>query len=125
MINPTAEGRRLIIGMLGIIFIIALIAFGTSQCARQRNAASQARVDASQAAAASESAKDAIETVSRSGEAQAASEQLTRDNERSIREAEGAAVKVNPAVQDAGLRALCRRAAYKDAPRCAAFRKVN
>ncbi len=114
---------RAVMGALGIVLIVALFAFGTSQCAKRRNAASQARVDSAQADAASNSAADAIGTVARSGEAQAASEQLTRDNERAIRDAPGADVRVDMGVHTAGLKALCQRAAYKDAPRCAPFRR--
>lgn len=114
---------RAVIGAIGIVLIVAMFAFGTSQCTKRRNAASQARVDSAQAGAASNSAADAIATVAKDSEASAASEQLTRDNERDIRSAEGADVRVNPSVHGAGLQALCRRTAYRDAPRCAPFRK--
>ncbi len=114
---------RVTVMVIGVILIIGVIAFGASQCAKRKNEAAQSRVDSAQAGAAANSAADAIGTVARSGEASAASEQLTRDNERDIRSAEGADVRVNPSVHGAGLQALCRRTAYRDAPRCAPFRK--
>ncbi len=109
---------RLTLGVVGIIFIIALIAFGTSQCARQRNAASQARVDAGQAAAASESAKNASQVQSTVNANEVASEALGRTNEQEIRNAQGSNAVVSPAARDAGLLALCRRASYRDREQC-------
>ncbi len=114
--------HRLTLGVLGIILILALVAFGTSQCSKRRDAASQARMDAAQGQAASESGRDAIGTVARSGEAAAASEELTRANEQAIRNATGADDRVNLAVHVAGLKALCRRKAFADDPRCAPFK---
>ncbi len=115
---------RITLAALGAILIIALIAFGTSQCSKRRNAAAQARTDAAQAGAAQNSAADAIGTVAKAGERDAASEDLTRANDRDIRAADGANDKVKAGVASAGLQALCRRNAYKDDPRCAQFRKA-
>lgn len=114
---------RLTLGVLGVILIIGLIAFGTSQCSKRRNAASQARTDAAQAGAAQDSAAQAINTVAAAGEAEAASEDLTRANERDIREADGAGTRVAPSVDYAGRAALCKRLAYRDKPECSMFRK--
>lgn len=107
--------------VLAAILLLALIAFGVNQCSKRKSEAAQARVSASQAEAQSDSARDAITTVARSGEETAASEQLTRDSERAIRAAPGADARVDMGVHSAGLAALCKRAAYKDAPRCAPF----
>lgn len=109
---------RTIAMIVGGLMLIALIVFGVTQCDKRRSERAQARVDAGQAAAASESAKDAIGTVSEAGKRESGSEALTRDNERAIREAEGAGDRVKPAVDLEGRRALCRRAAYKDDPKC-------
>ncbi len=113
------------IALIAGLVLLALLALYVPSCLqKQRSQAAQARVDASQAAAAQDSAKDAIGTVARSGEDQAASEALTADNERAIRAAEGANERVNTDVHTQGLIALCKRAAYRDAPRCAPFKGV-
>ncbi len=112
------------IALIAGLVLLAFLAFAIPSCLqKQRNAASQARVDNAQAGAAQESAKDAIEAVAKAGESQAASEDLTRSNERDIRAADGADEQVNMDVHTQGLIALCRRQAYRDAPRCAQFRK--
>ncbi len=109
---------RIIAMAVAAILLVGALLFGVRQCQKQRSAASQARVERSQAEAASNSAADAIGTVAASGEREAASEGLSRDNEREIRAAEGAAASVNPKVRDAGIAALCRRDSYANDPRC-------
>jgi Flp pilus assembly protein TadB len=101
-------------GFVFLLLIVAAIHFW--QLSRSR--AAQSRVEASQAAAASNSAADAVNTVAASGEREAASEALTRSNERDIRNAQGSTASVDPAVRDAGLRALCMRRAYSSDARC-------
>lgn len=113
---------RLIAMVVAAILLIAIAGFALNQCQKRRSAAAQARVDRSQAEAASESARDAIGTVTRRGAEETASEQLTRDNERDIRAAEGANDRVNMGVHSTGLRALCKRDAYKHTPRCKIYR---
>lgn len=105
----------MIVGALVLLIAVSLL---LSQCSKRRNEAVQSRVDASQSNAAATSAGEAINTVARSGEAEKASEDLTRTNERDIRAAEGAGDKVKSGVNDAGLKALCRRHAYRNDPRC-------
>jgi Flp pilus assembly protein TadB len=85
---------------------------------KSRSQGAQARVDTAQSGAASNSAADAIGTVAASGARESASEDLTRQNEVNIRAANGSGDAVNPAVRDAGIQALCRRAAYRNDPRC-------
>lgn len=85
---------------------------------KSRSLAAQSRVEHAQTGALSNSAADAVTTVAASGANEAASEDLTRSNEQQIRSADGANDKVNPAVRDAGIAALCRRDAYKNDPRC-------
>jgi FtsZ-interacting cell division protein ZipA len=109
---------KLIAMIVGAVLLLGIIAFGVHSCDQRRSKAAQSRVERSQAEAASNSAADAINTVAASGEASRASEDLTRSNERDIRNAQGANDKVNPAVRDAGLAALCKRQAYANDPRC-------
>jgi ABC-type multidrug transport system fused ATPase/permease subunit len=107
--------RAIVLTLIGLMLVAAFV-FGTNQCSQRRNQAAQSRVERSQAEAASNSAADAIDTVAASGKAEAASEDMTRNNDKEIRNAEGASDAVNPAVRDAGLRSLCRRPAYRNAP---------
>jgi len=115
-------GMRAIAMVAGGILIVALLLFGVSQCQKRRNAASQARVEQSQAQAAQDSAKDAINTVAASGERESASEDLTRSNDKDIRAAEGANQRIPTGVDVAGRKALCRRAAYANDPKCKAVK---
>lgn len=78
----------------------------------------QARVDASQGKAKDDSGKDAVATVAASGAREAAIAEVTRANETEIRNAKGADAGVDPAVRDAGLRSLCRRASAQNDPKC-------
>jgi biopolymer transport protein ExbB/TolQ len=109
---------KLIAMVVGALLLIVVVGFTVRSCDQRRSRASQARVERSQAEAASNSAADAIGTVARSSEASRASEELTRSNEQQIRGAAGANDKVNPAVRDAGIAALCRRQSYANDPRC-------
>lgn len=110
--------------MLGLIVLLVVIVIfaGPAACQKIRSQGAQSRVERSQAEAASNSAADAIGTVAASGEATAASEELTRSNEKEIRDAQGADERVGAGVNAAGLRSLCRRAAYRDDPRCGVFK---
>lgn len=78
----------------------------------------EARLGRNQADAASESGSDAVNTVGKAGDREAASDALTRSNDQEIRNAEGSDAKVATPARDAGLAALCRRAAYRNDPRC-------
>lgn len=120
-------GREITSRVVGLIvgglILFLLVSFGLYQCDKRRSERAQSRVDAAQAEAATNSASDAIGTVSRRGAEETAAEQLTRDNERDIRAAPGAGDQVNAGVNAAGLKALCRRDAYKNTERCKIFRK--
>lgn len=112
---------RLLAMIAGVIVLILLVGFTVRSCDQRRDRAAQERLEAAQAGAAAESSADAINTVSRSGDAAAASEELTRTNEKEIRNAEGADARVGAGVDVAGRRSLCKRAAYRDDPKCKLF----
>jgi predicted lipid-binding transport protein (Tim44 family) len=118
MFGLSALATRIIAGAIALVLLVLVVGFGVRSCDKRRSQAAQSRVEHSQAQAASNSAADAVGTVARSGEAESASEALTRSNEQQIRAAPGANDKVNPAVRDAGIAALCRRDAYRNDPRC-------
>lgn len=118
MIRGYEIGAKLIAIVVGVIALILIVGLTVRSCDSHHNKAAQSRVDAAQGEAQANSAADAVNTVAASGEATAASEELTRSNERDIRGAEGANDKVNPAVRDAGIAAICKRQAYANDPRC-------
>ena len=111
------------IAVIAAIAALMLLAALVPGCIAKRHAqAAQARVDASQAQAASDSAKDAINATAAAGARETASEDMTRTNDSRIRASEGAGVRVGAGVNMEGRRALCRRAAYRDDPKCAMFK---
>lgn len=114
---------KLIALVVGIIVLILVAGLFVRSCDKRRAAASQARVERSQAEAASNSAADAVNTVAASGEAERASSDLGRSNERDIRAAQGANQRVGTGVDVAGRAALCKRKAYANDPKCAPFRR--
>lgn len=118
MIRGYAIAGRTIALVVGVIVLILAVGLFVRSCDQRRSRAAQERVEDSQAQAASNSAADAIATVSRSGEAEKASEDLTRANDRDIRAADGANVQVGAGVNAAGRAALCKRAAYRNDPKC-------
>lgn len=83
-----------------------------------KSAETEARLGRNQADAAHASGGDAVDTVGKQGAAEAAADDLTRRNDDDIRNAEGADAPVAPAAAAAGMRGLCRRAAYRDSARC-------
>lgn len=115
-------GKKIALEVIGIavlaLLLIVAIGFGVRSCDKRHSQAAQSRVERSQAEAASNSAADAINTVTGVGSNQAASEELGRTNERDIRAAQGAGERVGAGVNAAGQSALCKRAAYRDDPKC-------
>lgn len=107
---------RILIGAVVVILLLGFLQVRSCQQARQK--AAQSKVDRGQAGALRSSATDAIETVSNIAEAASESEALGRRNAEEIGNAQGADDRVNPAVRDAGVRAICRRASSRNDPRC-------
>lgn len=110
---------KIVAGLALVVIVLGLFQVRSCHLASQR--AAETRLQRSQTEALGNSAQDAIGTVRASGEAERESEELTRTNEKEIRDAQGADAAVDPAVRDAGLRALCRRPAYRDTERCRLF----
>jgi flagellar biosynthesis/type III secretory pathway M-ring protein FliF/YscJ len=108
----------LILAAALVLLVIAGVLIGPAACNRIRSMGAQHRLEQGQNEALANSAADAINTQGAASVREQNSEELTRSNEKEIRNADGANNAVNPAVRDAGLRSLCRRAAYRDSPRC-------
>ena len=102
------------IAMFGLL--IALV--GPAMCRKINHESARARLGEEAAKASSKSGEDAVATVGAAARREAQSSDLTRTNEQEIRNAQGADVRLDPAVRDAGLGGLCRRAAYRDDERC-------
>lgn len=107
---------KVIAGLVLVLIILGTLYYCSGQRARQQ--AAQSKVDRGQAGAARESGADALNTQGAVNQRDRTSEDLTRTNERNIRDAEGASDAVKPGARDAGLASLCRRAAYRNDPRC-------
>lgn len=114
-------GARAIATMVLILIVVALVLFGTSQCSKRRSLDAQSKVTQGQGDAFHNSASDAINTQGGVSQRQGQSDDLTRSNEKDIRNAPGSNAPVDPAARDAGLRALCKRTAYRDNPKCRVF----
>jgi hypothetical protein len=109
---------RLIATVVGVLLLIVAVGLFVRSCDSRHNKAAQSRVERSQGEAATNSAVDAINAVTGVGGNTAASEELGRTNERDIRAADGANTKIGAGVNAAGLKALCKRATYRDDPKC-------
>jgi hypothetical protein len=119
----TVIGERAARAIATTAVVIVILLLGASvvaitQCSSGRQQRAQGRVDTAQHGAQVESGADAVNTVSASDARERASEDQSRRNEEEIRNAEGSTAPVNPAARDAGLRSLCRRAAYRDNAKC-------
>jgi hypothetical protein len=114
----TLAGKAIAVAV-AIILLLGILQVRSCQQANQR--AAQARVDRGQGEAFQNSAGDAINTITGVAGNEQAGADLTRTNEREIRDAKGSTAAVDPAVRDAGLRSLCRRAAYRNSERCRLF----
>lgn len=102
-----------------VILIIALLAWNSWRSGQV--AKDDARLKGNQVEAAVASGQDAVGTV---GDVMTGEDQIdtiTRENDDEIRNAEGADAPVHPDVRAAGLRSLCRRAAYRERDECLQF----
>lgn len=101
-----------------VMAVLLLIAMWWAYSALTRDARTEARLGKNQAEAAQESGSDAVNTIGRAGERENASGDLDKTNATEIHDAEGADQAVSGGVRDAGLASLCRRAAYRNDPKC-------
>jgi Flp pilus assembly protein TadB len=111
---------RVALYVAGAIAVILALAWLYSAITAKPKA--EARLATNQAQAASQSGSDAVNVVGKAGEREAASDDLSRSNEKDIRNAQGSDAPVAAPARDAGIAALCRRAAYHDDARCVRLR---
>ena len=98
--------------------LILLALFGWHEWRSTRTAKVETRLATGQAGAALASGRDAANTIGNRMEADAGTDTVTRENDHAIRTAPGADAPVDPALRDAALRGLCRRAAYRHDVKC-------
>ena len=112
---PKLTLRAVLFALAGLAAVLVLVAVYNAITARPK---AEARLNRNQAQAAQASGRDAVDRVGAAAEREAEGDALTRSNEKEIRNAQGADAPVDPAARDAGLRSLCRRAAYRRDPKC-------
>ena len=110
--------------IIGIVAALLLVLgyFQIRSCQQSAQHAAENDLNKGQMGALTNSAADAVNTQGAANARERESEDLTRSNEREIRHAQGADVAVHPDLNAAGLRAQCRRAAYRDTERCRLLR---
>lgn len=111
------KGAARVILFLSVAAIVLALMFLT-QCATTRNAKTEANASKGQAGASMASGSDAVDAVGNVQASEQATDQVTKENNDAIRNAEGADAPVAAPVRDAGLASLCRRASYRNDPRC-------
>lgn len=112
--------------LIGIAFAIVLV-LGFLQfrsCQQSAQHAAENDLNKGQQGALTNSAADAVNTQGAANQRERESEDLTRSNEREIRNANGAGTAVDPDLNAAGLRALCRREANRNSERCRLLRSA-
>lgn len=112
----TTLGRRVVIGAAIASLVFAFLSVRSCQTAQ--TAKTEAKLATGQTGAALESGADAVGAIGRTHQSEVRIDVITQENERAIRQAEGADAPVSDAVHAAGLRALCRRAAYRGSEQC-------
>lgn len=113
---PASLTARIILGAVAVL-AAGLLVWGVYHAITARPKA-EAKVATNQTQAAQQNGADAVNTVGAAQDREAAENDLSRENERTIRNAEGANAPVAAPARDAGIAALCRRAAYAHDPRC-------
>lgn len=111
---------RWVVGIGGALFLLAVLG-GVHSCRLAQTAKTEAKLATGQTGAAIANGKDAVATVGQTQAGEAATDSITRENESAIRQAPGADAPVDPGVDAAGRRSLCRRAANRGKPECLQF----
>jgi hypothetical protein len=113
-------GAILLLILVVLLILMTWLWLGESR--RRSVETATARSQAAVATAGSGLAAAASTAVDANHQAALRSETLSRENQNAILNAPGADAPVDPALRDAWLDGLCRRAAYRDHPRCASVR---
>lgn len=103
---------RLVAMIVGAVLLVALIAFGVTQCQQRKSAGKQAEVSREQGNASIGSGAEAVNTVGNVANSDAATDEAVASGVEAVRNApEGEKGK-------AALKALCQMKTYRDTPGC-------
>lgn len=126
MFNPLRNLTRM--GWLAVasvaLLVVVLILFALTEARRARENANRAHAGQVVAEGGQAATADALAASDKAHDVAIASDQLTGANRDEILSSPGADASVG-AVSDAGMRSLCKRAAYADDPRCRAMRAAR
>jgi len=112
----TRNGVRILVALVVLALLAAIVV--QRSCSTVRTATTTAKLAIGQAGAAIASGHAAADTVGNRMAGDALADAITRENEDAIHHAHGADAPVDPDAAAAGLRGLCRRAAYRRDPQC-------
>ncbi len=106
-----------------ILLCVALVLFGAlwwfvTAPGREREKAREASASAAMAGARTASAADAAQINADAVSGAAANEALSTENADAIAKAPGAGQRLDPGLNDAGRRGMCRRPAYAQSAEC-------
>ena len=116
---PSRARNFVILAVAALVFALAFAGVLLWSAWQARAVAkTEAKLSANQTEAVLESGQDAVATVGQTHAAEVRIDVVTRENERAIRQAPGADAPVDPALDAAARRGLCRYAAYRRQPEC-------
>jgi len=104
---------------MAIVILVAIWALSSWRSGQ--SAKVEARLNENQVEAVTASGRDAVATIGEQQSRADAIDKVTEGNRNEILSSEGADAPVGPDLRDAGLRSLCKRAAYRDHPDCLRF----
>jgi len=117
-IDPTTLKRWLIGGLIVAVAAVLVTWWAYSSFVENRSAKTEISLIENQTEATLESGVDAVSTVTETARGERETDAITKENDREIRNAEGANAPVTDTARDAGFASLCRRAAYREHPKC-------
>ena len=109
---------RILAAIAAGVMLIILALWITDAVSDGRRARVEAKLNRNQAEAAVDSGRDAIKTLGTQAASEDAIDAITGENADAIHSAPGADAPVAPGLRNAGLRSLCRRAAYQRHAQC-------
>lgn len=109
---------KLAVAAAGIAVLVVVVWFIFIRPGQLHKEAVNAKADSAYSQGQATSAQEAIAAQDANQAADTNTDRQTQENSNAIHAAEGADGKVAPAVNAAGLRALCIRQLYRDTPQC-------
>lgn len=104
--------------LIAAAVLFGLLGLTMHSCSKARQAGAEASLATEVGKATAASGSDAVNSVGDAAARDAETDTITRENANAIQSAAGADAPINPAVHNAGLDSLCRRAAYRCTKQC-------